>query len=102
MIIAVDFDGVIHQRSGTYGKMGEPVEGARDALIRLRKQGHTLIVHTVRGDSPDHVAQWLDKYKFPVMLVTRQKPVADVYLDDKALHFDNWRHVLEMLADNRR
>lgn len=46
MIIAVDFDGTIVEHA--YPKLGAPIPFAIDTLLKLQKDGHTLILWTVR------------------------------------------------------
>ena len=46
MIIAVDFDGTIVEHR--YPKIGKEIPFAIDTLLRLRKDGHQLILWTVR------------------------------------------------------
>ena len=95
MVLAIDFDGVIidpnNRKPGR--RMGEPVEGAVQAITALKRAGHTIIIHTVRGDRPSHVAEWLDYFMIPYDLITDVKPDAGLYLDDKAVRFAAWRHL---------
>lgn len=98
MIIAVDFDGVIHEKS-EYGDgtLGEPMPGAIEALNALHEQGHDVFIHTARVQSPYSDAEswrirdWLthNGVTFAPRLVA--KPIADVYIDDKALRFTSWQ-----------
>lgn len=46
MIIAVDFDGTIVEHE--YPKIGRPIPFAIDTLLSLQKDGHILILWTVR------------------------------------------------------
>lgn len=91
-IIAVDYDDVLHnpdaQKPGM--RMGLPVEGAIEAMQGMKIKGHELIVFTVRGDRPKHVIDWLRYYNIPFDDVTRIKPDASLFIDDKALTFRGW------------
>lgn len=101
--ICLDFDGTLHDptnRKAGY-KMGQPVEGAVEACWQLAGDGHLLMVHTARAQIDEyvqHVVDWLTYFKFPVMPVVVFKPIADVYVDDKALRFTYWDYALEELA----
>lgn len=101
MILAIDFDDVL--MDPTYIKpgkrMGEPIPGAIEGMQALQQAGHIIIIHTVRGDRPEHVEQWLDFFGIPYNEVTRTKPEADFYLDDKALPFLSWDLTLRDLLD---
>lgn len=46
MIIAIDFDGTIVEHA--YPKIGKPVPFAIDTLLQMQKDGHKLILWTVR------------------------------------------------------
>ena len=78
--------------------MGPPIEGAKEAMDLLRAQGHRLIIHTVRGGRPKHVEDWLDYYKIPFDVVTDIKVQADVFLDDRAIRFENWKDAIEKIS----
>ena len=100
MILALDFDGVIHDdKHPVAGKrMGEPMPGAAQAIEELQDQGHQVIIHTVRGNSPKHIEDWLEFYGFDIDTITATKPVADVYLDDKGMRFTSWSEALALLS----
>ena len=103
-VLAVDFDRVIcdpETRLPGY-KMGQPVEGALEALRALQSDGWRIVVHTVRAAGDDeggHVRDWLDYFGFPWHDVTAVKPAADVYLDDRAVRFTTWEAALEVLSE---
>lgn len=42
MIIAIDFDGTIHD--GVWPAIGEPMPGAKEAINNLRAEGHYIII----------------------------------------------------------
>ena len=92
-VLAIDFDDVIcNSKDVKPGRrMGEPMEWAVSAITRLKQRGHTIIIHTVRGSRPQHVADWLDYFQIPYDQITDIKPAtADIYLDDKGLTFRGW------------
>lgn len=101
MILAIDYDGVImdplNRKPGF--KMGEPVEGAIAAMEYLKRRGHTLIIHTVRGDRPQHVADWLNHFKIPYDSIA-PKVFADWYVDDHCVSFGDtgWLGTLRALG----
>ena len=100
MIIACDFDGVIHNdKLPVKGKrMGEPMLGAVQAIEDLQEQGHTIIIHTVRGNSPKHIEDWCTFYGIEPDGITNIKPNADYYIDNKALTFSSWGQVLGIIG----
>ena len=100
MIVAVDFDGVLHDPSNRLPgyRMGQPIAGAVEAVGQLFREGHVIVVHTVRDDSDRHVTKWLAYFKVPHNGVTNRKPNADVFIDDKAIRFTDWPSALAALA----
>jgi len=103
-VIAIDLDGTILDNTGTK-EFGEPLPGARQALAELKSAGYTIIIHTVRGDE-EAVARELQRYQIPFDYINhnpnqpdyanRGKPLAEVYIDDRAVHFNgNWNNVVE-------
>ena len=85
-----------------FGKrMGPPVVGAVEGVERLLLNGHHLVVCTCRLNDEErrlvemapptrprnHVEKWLDFFHFPPLTVTHIKPIAHVYVDDRAYRF---------------
>lgn len=94
---AIDFDGVIHDRANPLpGKrMGGPIEGARDALVTLKEHDCFIIIHSTMALSPTGrkaIEDWMSYYDIPYDVI-REKPAADVYLDDKGERFEGWGNV---------
>lgn len=90
-IVAVDFDGVICDRD-------ELIPGTLAAMASLVDLGYRVVVHTLRARTPsglERVIEWLDERDVPYHEVTAIKPNAVVFVDDRALHFDNWGQALQ-------
>ena len=108
-VLAIDFDGVIHDHNlgfhdGTC--YGEPIEGAIESIKILSKK-YTIIIFTCKAN-PDRplinnktgielVWGWLKKYNIDKCIkdVTYNKPNALFYIDDKAIQFNNWDNTLK-------
>lgn len=97
MILAIDFDGVIHDAKNPVPgrRMGPPMEGAKDSMTALKLFGHTLIVHSVWAGPA--MEDWLRYYQIPYDEVTKLKPSADHYIDDKAIKFTTWQELMKCL-----
>lgn len=106
MIVAVDFDGTIAKFDGWKGEehIGDPIPGAKEALTKLKEQGHVIIVYTCRKRT-DLVEKWLQEHGIPYDYVNENpvgpethpsKLYADYYIDDSAVPFrGDWKEVLE-------
>jgi hypothetical protein len=111
--VAVDFDGVIHAYSRGWqdGSIYDPpMCGALDGLRTLMAL-YAVFIFTTRD--PCQVAAWLTAHGFVcrtehegefwneqgVLLVTNRKLAAVAYLDDRAVHFEDWDQALADLAD---
>lgn len=99
MRLAIDLDDVIHDTHNVLPgyKMGQPIQGAVRALQQLHSEGNQIIIHTVWADSPQKIkaiSDWLDYFNIPHANITNRKPLADFYIDDKALRFINWDKTL--------
>ena len=95
MIIAVDFDGVIHDHKNPLPgkKMGMPIIGTKDGLEKLKSGGHEIIIYTARRDYKP-IMDFMNYYKLPFNLITSMKPKADWYIDDKAIRFNSWSSLI--------
>jgi len=102
LIIAVDFDGTVHdwEHPKPGRRMGPPMPGAQEALRSFKEAGHTIVIFTVRGGEPKHVREWMDYYAIPYDSVTNVKIPADFYIDDRAIHFTNWKEALLRVFTN--
>jgi len=94
MVIAVDFDGTIVEHE--YPKIGKPIPGAVDTLIKIQNAGHTLILWTYRnGETLHEAADYCEKNGIKLYAVNASTPdgemkegesrliKADVFIDDR-------------------
>ena len=97
MVIAFDFDGVLARYSGWKGHThyGPVIVGMRELLKSLQDKEHEIIIYTTRGNS--EIAEWCRVNGVPYDYINRNpriqgnnpgKPIADVYIDDRAIKFD--------------
>lgn len=99
--IAVDFDGVIHRYSKGWQNgacYDEPMDGARVGL-RALSLTYRVVVFTARQDL-QVVREWMELHDLwkHVAEITNQKPAAFVYLDDRAVRFEDWEGALDSVA----
>lgn len=95
-VIAFDFDGVIATYAGFvhHHDIQPPNPEVVRAIKLLKEQGHSILVHTTRGDA--FVARYCEQFSIPVDYINRRpdiegenpgKPIATVYVDDRALTY---------------
>jgi beta-phosphoglucomutase-like phosphatase (HAD superfamily) len=98
--IMVDMDGVLASEERTFERaLAKPLDGAREALQRLRAAGHTIIVYTARGWAEYRMTKaWLDDNGFVHDGLHMGKPIADLWIDDRALRHTGWPQTLDDLA----
>ena len=96
MIIAVDFDGTIVRHR--YPKIGEEIAFATDTLKLLQRDGHRLILWTVReGELLDEAIAWCKQRGLEFYAINRDFPEedatgkgfsrklkADLFIDDRS------------------
>ncbi len=91
---AFDFDGVLAEYKGHFNEKvaGKPNKEVVNAIKILKKQGHKVLIYSTRGNL--FLKRYCKKYKIPVDYINdnpnydqgnKGKPVASVYLDDRAM-----------------
>lgn len=112
LTIAVDFDGTLCEYA--FPEIGEQKDIHRELmkqLIKMRKEGHKLILYTCRGDNDKYkvlteAIEWCKEKGLEFDSVNENipefikksgyspKPVADIYIDDKAININDWQQIL--------
>jgi capsule biosynthesis phosphatase len=108
MRIVIDLDGTIcpiKQQNETYSDL-KPLPNAVERIRQLRAEGHYIIIQTARhmktcegnlGLVMQKIGKitldWLEKYGIEYDEIYFGKPNADVYIDDRALRFENWEEI---------
>ena len=97
--IMVDLDGVIcTEEQFNERSLATPLDGAREALRKLRAAGYVVVVYTARSWGEFRMTKrWLDDNGFEYDGLHMGKPVADLWIDDRALRFTNWNDVLAQI-----
>lgn len=106
LTICVDFDGVIADYSkGFQGPdvFGEPLPHAGENMSALKQAGWKIIIHTTRPDTPA-LRKYLKDHAIPYDEINKNsdqpeganpgKPIANLYLDDRAMRFHGWDDAL--------
>lgn len=110
MIIAVDFDGTLHD--GQYPAIGEPLKDAIEIMLKLKREGHYLIINTCRCDERLLEAiNWMLEMCIPFDKVNEnhtgniakyasnsRKIYAHLYVDDKQIGgLPPWKEIYEYI-----
>ncbi len=102
MLIAVDFDHTLVDGD-------RPLPGAKEAMQKLREEGHKIIIHSC--NSWEWIKKVLSNNEIPYDYIwnsddDRGKPVCHAYIDDRAIAFTgNWPETLkevEKLEERRK
>lgn len=102
MTIYVDYDRTIHDNNNRPDgkKLGKPILGAKESLQQLKDEGHEIVVFTVRAkEDTRFLEDWFRYFGIPYDSITNIKGAADFYIDDKAIHFDNWEDTLNKIKE---
>ncbi len=94
--VAFDFDGVISEYHGFQGleHTGEPILSVLETMRVLKQKGYTILIYSTRGN--ELITDYCNKHGIPVDYINdnpmyknqnKGKPVAMVYVDDKAVCF---------------
>lgn len=92
VILALDFDHVICDRAHPElgHKLGPPMPYAKEMITSLHKKGHYILIHSC--NRPEVIAKWMAHFEIPYNSIWRDagKPIADFYVDDRAVRFTSW------------
>ena len=100
-LVCVDLNGVLDDYTGWKhaDHWDPPRAGARTFLEELRARGYDIVIFTTRH--PAGVRRWLHTHGLHDLVgaVTRRKPPAHVFVDDRAVCFrGDFADVLQQIA----
>lgn len=97
--IMVDLDGVLCTEELFHDRpLATPIAGAQAALRKLRAAGYVVVIYTARTWGEYRITRkWLDDHGFQYDGLHMGKPVADLWIDDRALRFTDWDEVLQQV-----
>ena len=113
MRICIDMDGTIcdTKKPGESYENVQPKENAIEILKKLKEEGHYIIIYSSRHmvtcnnnlgqitAKQSHIFyDWFKKYGIEYDELWFGKPLADIYIDDKALKYEeNWVDIYNKL-----
>jgi uncharacterized HAD superfamily protein len=97
MILSIDLDGTICTEEKTFERaLAKPIPGAREAMQALIDAGHTVVIYSARSWSELRMTEnWLKEHDIPYHNLHLGKPVADYFIDDRAIGFRDWTTALK-------
>src|SRR2546430_1601194 len=100
MIINVDLDGGICSEEKTFERaLAVPIPGSREALQKLAAAGHTIVIYSARSWAELRMSEeWLRSNGIPYHGLHFGKPIADRFVDDRAVAFRDWDSTLNELG----
>jgi len=107
----IDFDGPIHKYSQGYkdGSLyDKPPEGTKEFIDWLKDKGYQIVIFTTRASKTNDyetggnhkkeiikIQKYLKEHEIHYDLITAEKLAANFYIDDRAIHFNNWKDVAD-------
>lgn len=113
--IAVDLDGVIFEYDDWKGidHFGRPVLGVKKSLRYLKYSlGYRIEIYTTRMNKEINkgysktqlrkkIAKALFDNKIPFDGICLAKPIAEFYIDDRAIRFKTWQSTVRFIKKNK-
>lgn len=109
----IDFDGVIsqYQNGWNNGKLSDDLmPGAKESIDELQKMGYEIVIFTTRASKVHNVKptsevlvkaleKWLKQNDINYDHITAEKLGATFYVDDKGIHFTNWKATMNQIKE---
>jgi hydroxymethylpyrimidine pyrophosphatase-like HAD family hydrolase len=109
MIIAIDFDGTLHDGED-WPAIGQPLPYAIKVMQQLKEDGHDLIIWSCReGRYGVDMVNWIIEHQIPFDRINEHAPndfpyesrkiYSDIYIDDHNLGgFPSWREIYDIVS----
>jgi uncharacterized HAD superfamily protein len=93
--IIIDLDGTICSEEKTYSRsLAHPLRGAKETVNGFFRAGHKIIIYTSRSWQEYEMTElWLKKHGFRYHQLILGKPTGELWIDDRALRFTDWKRV---------
>lgn len=104
MQIIIDLDGTICTEEKTYSRsLAKPLDGAIENINKLYDEGHIIIIYSSRSWMEfEMTTHWLKSNGVKYHQLVLGKPIGDVWIDDRAISFDNWENVMNKLNQRKK
>ncbi len=104
MQLIIDMDGTICTEERQFSRsMAKPLEGAVESINKLYDEGNTIIIYSARTWMEyEMTMDWLTKYGVKFHQLILGKPIGDVWIDDRAITYNGWDNVNEVLDQKKK
>ena len=111
--VVIDFDGTLCKFA--FPDVGPPEPNVKEALTKLKELGYKICIHSVRtatywgdADREHHIQaikNFMEENEVPYDEIltdsTMDKPIAAVYIDDRAIRYEgNWLEIVKNIGNN--
>ncbi len=99
MQIIIDLDGTICTEERTFSRsLAKPLPNAIETINKLYEEGNTIIIYSARTWAEfEMTTEWLKKYRLKYHQLMLGKPVGDIWIDDRAIKFENWKVIKDIV-----
>lgn len=104
MQIIIDLDGTICTEERQFSRsMALPLNNAVESINNLYDNGNIVIIYTSRSwQEYEMTEHWLKINGVRYNQLVMGKPIGDIWIDDRALKFDNWTDVIDKINMMKR
>jgi 5'(3')-deoxyribonucleotidase len=110
--VCIDFDGTLFDfpEERDFFHVGKIIPGAKEAVLKFLEEGYEVVIHTARPNTEEiHrvIHEALRSEGLPELPINKaqlcvgpnSKPIAILYIDDRALRFDgDWKKTMHEAA----
>ncbi len=99
MQLIIDLDGTICTEEKMFSRsLAVPIPKAIESVNGLYDEGHIIIIYSARAwIEYEMTAHWLNSNGVKYHQLILGKPQGDVWIDDRAIAFNDWESVLKKL-----
>lgn len=99
--IVIDLDGtILEEKDQQERSRAAPIPGAVQAVNTLYEMGHTIIIYTARTYRElELTLNQLKRFGVKYHHLVLGKPVADIFVDDRAISFTDWASIWDELLN---
>lgn len=97
MQIIIDLDGTVCTEEKTFSRcLAKPNKNAIESINELYDDGNIIIIYTARTWMEyEMTTDWLLKYGIKYHQLMMGKPIGDIWIDDRALTYNNnWTDII--------